>query len=81
MADDSSAINLLQDLDARQDEVLAKLNELNAALETILKGYVDSQRAAREESAGVEATGESPVETAGAAAPAVPAWEAAKRAA
>ncbi len=49
MADVSAAANLIQDLDARQDEVLEKLNELNSALETILKQYVESQRASRVE--------------------------------
>ena len=57
MADDPSAANLIQDLDARQDEVLAKLNELNSALDSILKQYVDSQRASKQDAAGGETEG------------------------
>ncbi|MFO0870988.1 MAG: hypothetical protein U0935_18840 [Pirellulales bacterium] len=43
MADSPAHASLLQELDARQDDLLAKLAELNLRVEDLLKQYLESR--------------------------------------
>lgn len=44
LAGNTDALQLLNDLDQRQDQVMAELDELNARIEKVLELYLESRK-------------------------------------